>query len=170
MTSEVNGCHAWICRCQVGITRSLWLGVRHQIGHRVEVSYTHRLAAVVGWSTVYTVALFALCQQRDTLIDVCRQLIMSVVCIVAISQRLSEVDIVIGPDRRKLHLRVVLCVGLCVEAVINRGRYLTVSIAEVTVSVARFYIATCSLYPRKVRGRNNAYRGRIRSGCKPPHH
>ena len=66
---------------------------------------------------------------------------MSVVCIVAISQRLSEVDIVIGPDRRKLHLRVVLCVGLCVEAVINRGRYLTVSIAEVTVSVARFYIA-----------------------------
>ena len=141
MSSKVDSRHTRICWLQIGITGCLRLGMCHEISHRVKVGYVHRLAAIVGRSTINAVALFALCQQGKALVDTCRLLLVSTFCIVAISEGLSEIDVVVGPDGCKLHRRIVLCIGLCIEAVVGSCRYLAISITEVTVGITRFHIS-----------------------------
>ena len=116
---------------QVSIRRILWLGVSHQVHTRVEMCHAHRLAAIVGRSTIEAVAQVRIQQTVATLHDGRRHFLMGSCLVPAVCQHLSEVDIVIRPDGVIVGL-IVCLVGI--GTLFCRLRNSTARIAEVTVS------------------------------------
>ena len=110
--------------------------VCHEVDTWVEVSHAHRARLVVSRCTIYTVALVISNQPTVFLVDARRCFLMRTLVVPAIGQHLSEVEVVVRPDRIVLRLRR-RSVGTLLTRVWND----TFRIAEVTIAVAVFHIA-----------------------------
>ena len=76
MAGEVDSRHTRIGVLQVCIRDGLRSRLGCQVGHEVVVSLVHRLALVVGRSTIDAVARFSHRQSATALADACRQFLM----------------------------------------------------------------------------------------------
>ena len=119
---EVDGSHIL-----VGLDGGLVLLALCKDSIRVEVGRLHGAAAIVGWCTEHAVALCRCLHQITLLDDMRRQLLVGQVLEMVVVQRLTEEQIVVGPDRRVCPARLGI-------AFIHVVGYRAVGIDEVTIA------------------------------------
>ena len=138
VSMEIYGRHTRISGMRISVSIVLLLGIGHQVKTRVKVSHTHILITIIGRCTIDAVAAISHCQAVIILIDVRRHFLMRALLVPAIGQHLSEVEVVIRPDRIEMTdpIRIdkrTLVFGLW---------YHTVGIAEVAITKTPLDITT----------------------------
>ena len=138
IASEVDSCHILI-----GHLGGIAIHGLCKDGIRIEVGHTHLTATEVGWCTIDTVIGIGGEQTFIRLIDNRRQMLMRASVNIAITQRLSKEQIVVGPYRSPRNDRVTILVDIFTlpSSYVVALRNLTGGITEVTIIEPLFHIA-----------------------------